>query len=98
MPKKDFAFARLQKILQRLKSLILKDLDPLERQNIKAKLLSLQAAYQAGKLNFDDYKIQAITTLIAERDQCWTEQFLYRETGNFFTQAEKFLITDGKTG
>jgi hypothetical protein len=63
-------------------------------QEIKDKLNSLAGSYQTGVLNFDDYKIQAVTVLGQWRDQAWLEQFLYRETGNFFTAAEKFTLTD----
>jgi hypothetical protein len=94
MPTKDFQFARLQKILQRLKSLILQDLPALQRQQIKDTLVALAHAYQTGALPFDEYKIQAVKTLTHFRSLTWTEQFLYRETGTFFTPAEKFTLTD----
>lgn len=91
--KKDFQLARLRKIIQRLKSLILQEVSADERENLKAELQRLDELYLAGKLPFEDYKIQAPVLLLkSHRDVSWVEQWLYRETGNFYTPEEKFTI------
>ncbi len=86
--------ARLQKILQRLKSLILRDFDPEQRALIKADLAHLHQQFQTQELSFDHYKIAALSLLLIHRSPVWTEQFLYRETGAFLTQAEKFTLSN----
>lgn len=94
---KDFQNKRLQKIIQRLKSLILQTLPSPTRAQIKTTLAKLEQAYQAKTLSFEEYKIKSLVTLCQFRSLTWTEQFLYRETGNFFTQAEKFTICQNAT-
>ena len=93
MPR-DYAHLRLKKILQRLKSLILKDLNQQTRTELKLALLQLDKNYTNNQINIDEYKIKSIALLTKYWDTCRTEQFLYRETGNFFTQAEKFTICE----
>jgi hypothetical protein len=90
--KKDFANRRLQKIVQRLKSVILQDLSGAERVRLKAELANLDKKYTTGALEFEQYKLKAVVLLCRGLGVAWTEQFLYRETGSFYTQAEKFEI------
>ncbi len=87
-----FALKRLRKIIQRFKSLLLKDFDPEQRAFIKAHLEELEKKYTNNEINFDEYKINSLAFLCSFRSLTWSEQFLYRETGNFFTQQEKFSI------
>jgi hypothetical protein len=93
MPK-SFPVKQLKKILQRLKSLLLKDLDPEQRSLIKSQLEELDENYTNNKISFEEYKLNSVTLLCNFRNPHWVEQFLYRETGNFFTQQEKFLIVE----
>jgi hypothetical protein len=100
-PTIDFRYRRLRRLLQRLKSLILTDLDSTTRTQVKQQLIDLDQQYQNIDKNtsnsqflFDEYKIKSIALLCKYRDPNWVEQFLYRETGNFLTQAEKFAIVE----
>ncbi len=89
-----FAVKRLHKILQRLKSIILQDLEPDARNQLKQALIKLDDNYSTQLIDFDQYKIKTISLLCSYRPLHWTEQFLYREAGNFLTQAEKFEICE----
>lgn len=91
---KSFPVKQLQKILQRLKSLLLKDFDPEQRSFIKNQLQELDENYTNNKISFEEYKLNSVVLLCNFRDRNWVEQFLYRETGNFFTQQEKFLLVE----
>ncbi len=91
---KDIAQKKLLKIIQRLKSLILQDLDTTTREQLKAALLQLDKDYTNKIISLEEYKQKSLTLLCSYRDLCWSEQFLYRETGNFLTQSEKFLICE----
>lgn len=95
MTKTNFQLKHLHKILQRLKSLLLTPLSPTDRQTIQEQLQQLDENYTNNIINFDEYKINSVAVLCSLRhDLPWTEQFLYRETGNFFTQQEKFFICE----
>lgn len=83
---------KLQKIAQRLKSVILQDFEPIERERIKGEIGDLEKSYTNGEINFDEYKIKLIAYLGKFRSENWLEQFLYREVGNFLTEQEKFTI------
>ncbi len=91
---KSFPVKQLKKILQRLKSLLLKDFDPEQRSFIKSQLAVLDENYTNNQISFEEYKLNSVALLCNFRDRSWVEQFLYRETGNFFTQQEKFLIVE----
>jgi hypothetical protein len=90
----DFRHRQLRKIVQRLKSLLLTDLDLATRASIKQQLLQLDENYTNSTINFDQYKISSIALLCQFRSATWVEQFLYRETGTFLTQAEKFTLIE----
>lgn len=91
---KSFPVKQLKKILQRLKSLLLKDFDPEQRSFIKSQLQELDENYTNNIISFDEYKLNSVALLCNFRDPVWVEQFLYRETGTFFTQQEKFFLVE----
>lgn len=89
----DLDRRRLQQILQRLKSLIFSHLDETTRQQIQAQLSQLDEMYTNNQINIDEYKIKSIALLLQFWEPNRREQFLYRETGSFLTDNEKFTLT-----
>ena len=86
---------KLRRLIQRLKSLILTDLSPQERNRIKTELTDLDEKYTKNEIFIGEYKQKSLTLLLKYwHDVARSEQFLYRESGNFLTQAEKFQICE----
>ncbi len=83
---------RLKKIVQKLKSVVLKDLNSQERERIKGEINLLDTKYTKSLIEFDQYKINMLVLLGKIKGFNWLEQFIYRETETFFTEAEKFEI------
>lgn len=88
----DWQNKKLDRIIQRLKSIIFQDLTKEQRASIQTQLSNWREEYLAGRLPFDDYKFQALGLLCAQRDVNWVEQFLYREANELLTDGEKFQL------
>ena len=91
---KDVRRRQLLRLLQRLKSLILKDLEENIRGQIKSNLLQLDESYLKNEISIDDYKLKSIALLTKFWDSCRVEQFLYKEAGKLLSQQEIFTLTE----
>ncbi|MBQ6436506.1 hypothetical protein IJJ27_03020, partial [bacterium] len=67
--------------------------DETTRQQIQAQLSQLDEIYTNNQINIDEYKIKSIALLLQFWEPNRREQFLYRETGSFLTDSEKFTLT-----
>ena len=91
----DLERARLCKIIQRLKSLILRDLDAVARNQIKDELRDLDEKYTKKQIEISTYKQTALVLLLKYwHDVPRCEQFLYKEATKLLNQAEIFQICE----